>query len=482
MNALSDSIIRSWFLENRMNIFEKIYNNSSIPLQTAMLNIKAAELYIERYGKKFRELFDEFNNNQWLTESQIIERQNENLAKLISHAYKTVPYYHKIMKKNKLQPSDIKTIADLHKFPILTKNDIINNFSELISTDYKNKWSTRSGHTSGTTGTPLSIIYNIKTCVAHHAADWRQKNWAGLDYGQSYASLQGRLVVPITQNKPPFWRMNYINNQMFMSSFHLKDDNLPHYFDALEKRNIRFIEGYPSNLYILALYLNKHNQTFPMKSVLTSSETLFDFQREAIEKAFLCKIFDFYGMAERVVFATECEHHKGHHLNMDYGITEFLDSNSNHVQLGKLGNIVATGLYNYAMPLIRYKTNDSSSLKQKKCSCGRSFPLMDDVATKNESVITLPDGRLMSPSVLTHPFKPMHSIDKSQIIQEKLDELEVRIVKKPSYSLADEKLLIQGFEDRLGLSIKIVIKYVDEIPNNINGKFQWVISIIKPEF
>ena len=143
---------------------------------------------------------------------------------------------------------------------------------------------------------------------------------------------------------------------------------------------------------------------------------------------------------------------------------------------GRLGKIVATSLHNFAMPFIRYETNDSGALKTAMCPCGRGFPLMDDVTTKNESIVTLPDGRLISPSVLTHPFKPMHNVIASQIIQETVDELVVKIVKNDAYGASDEAMLLAGFRDRLGNRVRINVDYVSEIPRTQNGKFRWVIS------
>ena len=464
-----------------MALAEKIYKLSPHPLQTLFLNAYSSILYLERYGKKFWKLSEEFEANQWRPIAELEADQNEKLKKLIQHAYEHVPYYRKKMQLAKLTPKDVQSKADLYKFPLLTKDDIRNNTAALISTKYP-KYLLRSGHTSGTTGSPLQFYYDIHTCVVHHVADWRQKYWAGLEYGQPYASLQGRVIVPMSQKKPPFWRKNYLNNQLFLSSFHLHEKNLPYYFEKLRKDKIRFIEGYPSNIYILALYLLKNKETFPLSGILTSSETLFDFQREAIESTFLCPIYDFYGMAERVMFATECEAHEGHHINLDYGMTEILNSDYEPVPVGTPGKMVATSLHNFAMPLIRYETNDVCALKRSTCSCGRSFPLMDDVATKNEAIISLPDGRLISPSVLTHPFKPMHNIAASQIIQESLDLLRIKIVKRPGFSKEDENKLIHAFHERLENQIKIEIEYVDLIPKTSSGKFKWVISKVKPTF
>lgn len=464
-----------------MNISEKIYRYSPVAFQNIFLNIKAIDLYFERYGKKFWVLFEQFEKNQWLPEIDLKLLQNERLQNLISHAYQTVPYYRSRMKALKLTPNDIKKVEDLHKLPILKKEDIKKNFSALLSTAIAKKF-IRQGHTSGTTGSPLDVRYDLMTCAAHHAADWRQKKWAGLEYGQPYASLQGRVIVPLHQTKPPFWRKNYINNQLFLSSFHLKETNLQYYFDKLSKDKIRFIEGYPSTIYILALYLNKHGKIFPMQGVLTSSETLFPTQRQVIEKAFACKVYDFYGMAERVIYATECDRHEGKHLNMDYGITEFLDSNNEPVLAGSQGKIVATSIHNFGMPFIRYQTNDNCARRLKRCSCGRELPLMDDIATKNEAIVTLPDGRLISPSVLTHPFKPMHNIIESQIIQEDLDLLVVKLVVNEKFSKDEEQRLMAAFNERIGGDVTIKIEYHDSIQRTNSGKFRWVISKITPSF
>ena len=464
-----------------MDLERIFYRRAPIFLQTVMLNVKAFELYLERYGPKSRILFEQFAKNESLPYSQLLEYQNEKLKQLIRYAYENVEYYKDIMSNLKIVPSDIKGVGDLHKLPILTRGQLKNNLPKLISRSYP-KILLRHGHTSGTTGSALDLYYDINTCIVHTAAVWRQRTWAGLQVGSPYATLQGRVIVPLEQKKPPFWRKNYLNNQLFFSAFHLSERNLPYYFEKIREENIHAIEGYPSNLYILALYLIKSEHVFPMKAVLTSSETLFDYQREAIERAFQCKIFDYYGMAERAVFSSECSEHRGHHLNLDYGITEFLDSNNQPVKTGEMGKVIATSLHNFAMPLIRYQTNDSCSLKSEVCTCGRSFPLIDSVTTKNESIISLPDGRLISPSTLTHPFKPMRNVLESQIIQESIDAVTVKLVRKESFNEEDEKRLVAGLFERLGNQIKISVEYVNEIPREKNGKFRWIISKVEAKF
>lgn len=464
-----------------MSFLDKIYLSSPIFMQTLMLNTKALELYFERYGRKFNKVYEEFQKNQSLSLAEMENYQASRLRKLVHHAYETVPFYNKRFKFHGIRPQDIESVEDIKKLPILTKADINTNFNDMLSTTVSSR-QIRTGHTSGTTGTPLNVLYDIHTCVVHHAADRRQKEWAGMNWGDPYASLQGRVICPPRQSQPPFWRMNHINNQLFLSSFHLKEEYLQSYINKIKTSKIQFLEGYPSTIFTLASYLNMTKQQLPLTSVLTSSETLFDWQRTTIEKAFCCKVFDFYGMAERVIYSTECKEHCGHHLNMDYGITEFLDNDNKAVPIGVQGKIIATSLHNFAFPLIRYQTNDSCYLKEESCHCNCNFPLMGEVATKDEAIITLPDGRWISPSVLTHPFKPMINIKESQIIQKDLYNIEIMIVKKDEYNQQDEEMLLKGLHDRLGDEINIKISYISHIQKTKSGKFKWVVSSIKPNF
>lgn len=446
-----------------------------------MLNGYAIKIHRERYGKRFREKFRELQQNEWLGYEAMQEYQHNKLQLLIKHAYESVPYYRRIMDDRKLKPDDIRIANDLKKLPVLTREDVKKNARDLISTGFR-KRALIPGHTSGTTGSPLEFFWDQNMCVYNNAADWRQKNWAGLRYGERHAVLLGRMIVPRKRMRPPFWRMNYLHNQLWLSSFHMSEENLGHYVKKLRKFKPKVIEGYPSTVYILAKYLESREMSFPVTAVLTSSETLFQTQRETIERAFGCKVFDFYGLAERVIFATECDKHEGRHLNMDYGITEVLDDKGEPVREGQMGWLVGTSLHNYAMPFIRYKTNDISAILEKKCSCGRAFPLMEDVTTKAEDIVVTKDGRHISPSVLTHPFKPLHNIKISQIIQEDLDLIRIKIVKGPGYTAEDTKKLLAAFYDRVGRDMTVKVEFVKSIERTSSGKYKWVVSKVPLKF
>lgn len=456
-------------------VFQNLYNQSPAFMQTLALNAYALRIHKERYGRKYDRVRRELAETQYFSRDKIEEYQDLRLARLVQHAYRTVPYYRDLFDRHGISPKDIQSKDDLYKVPVLTREDVRSSRNRLISDEYRPQ-DLVHGHTSGTTGSPLDFFWDVNTCVYTNGVDWRQKNWAGINYGDRIAVLLGRAIVPIKARRPPFWRMNYLHNQLWLSSFHLREENLPHYVEKLRSYRPAAIEGYPSTVYILARYLLSKNITLPVTAVLTSSETLYPVQRTAIEAAFCCKVFDFYGLAERVLFATECSQHAGRHVNFEYGIVEVVDENNRPVREGHPGFVVGTSLQNFGMPFIRYRTSDVSSIKSRRCACGRDMALMEEVTTKAEDIVVTRDGRMISPSVLTHPFKPLDNIEKSQILQEDVDRIVIRIVRRPGYADSDTDKLLGAFRERVGADMRVDIEFVNDIPTTSSGKFRWVIS------
>ena len=452
------------------------YDNAPYWVQSILLNIYALGIHRERYGKPFALAFEELQKTQWFSPDQIYRYQFERLKALVKHAYETVPFYRKRYDEYGVRPEDIKELSDISRLPILTREDVRSAGDALISSRYpKNKLI--HGHTSGTTGSPLSCYWDKQTCVYNNAVDWRQKRWAGIEYGEGIAMFMGRTIVPTNKTKPPFWQVDRIHNMLWMSSFHLSKEYLPHYLKKLIQYRPAVIEGYPSTVYILARYLKKLDQKFPVKAVITSSETLLPTQRTLIEERFEAPLFDFYAMAERVAFAGQCEAHE-YHLSFEYAFNEIADTDGNPVGPDKKGYLVGTSLLNFGMPFIRYKTSDITAIKTGQCSCGRHMPRFTGVTTKEEDIVVTPEGKLISSSVLTHPFKPMDAVQESQIIQEEVDLLRIKIVRRKGYSESDSTNLIAALRQRVGLSMRIELEFVENIPRTQAGKLRWVISKI----
>ena len=456
----------------------KLYGLAPVWGQNLLLTGFATFLERERYRGRFAEFRDLLSRTEWLSRTELESYQDERLRAVVAHAYRTVPYYRRLFDRCGLKPEDIRGRADLHKIPLLTRDDIRANFDDLCSTDVPRR-QMRTGHTSGTTGTPLTVGYDRDTVWATYAVFDRHYRWAGSRMGRDgepIAVARGNVIVPLEQKSPPFWRHNRQQKQLLLSSFHMSRANLPAYFEALRDYRPAVLDGYPSTLYVLARFLQSRGETFPLRAAITSSETLYDFQRQLIEERFACRVFDYYALAERTVFSGECDHHQGHHIAMEYGCAEVVDGSGQPQPRGSAGRLAGTTLHNMAMPLLRYVSSDVTALRDRNCSCGRGLELMEDVTTKAEDILTLPDGRLISPSVLTHPFKPLDCIEGSQIVQTARDMVTVRIIPGQGYTQELTDHLVKELATRLGGDVRIDVCMVDRLETSANGKFKWVIS------
>ncbi|KKG56901.1 phenylacetate--CoA ligase family protein [Methanosarcina mazei] len=416
----------------------------------------------------------ELEKTQYYTRSELENYQNKKLKLLIKHAYENVPYYHRIFRSNNLTPEDIKSKNDLVKLPYLTKEDIRINFNDLIAKNYETR-KLQLVHTSGTTGSPLEFYWDTNVMLMENAFIRRHWSWAGFGLKDWRVTLRGNVIVPLSQKKGPFWRYNYPEKQVFFSSFHMNPDTLPEYVKEIRNISPKAIQGYPSTVYTLARYMRENDIKIPVSAVFTSSEPIYPVQREVIEDQFQCKIYDLYGLSERTAAAGQCSN-GNYHIYSEYGIIELLNNDGIITDSGEFGEIVSTGLNNYGMPLIRYKTGDGTKFRDESCECGINLSLMDPVETKLDDMILTPDGNLLSPSVLTHPFKPMVNIEKSQIIQEAKDKLIIKIVKKPGYSEKDSEILLKELHERVGFEMGIELDFVEDILRTKAGKYRWIVS------
>jgi len=457
---------------------KRLYDWTPTPVQNALLSAFSARLERQRYGGRFAEFRDLLSQSQWWDASRMGAWQDERLRAIVTHANDHVPYYRELFAQHGVRPEKFRGREDLARIPVLTRETVKQRIADLKSRRAEDL-APGHGHTSGTTGSPLSVYYSSDMITMNYAVMDRQYQWAGARLardGDRAAVVRGNVVVPLTQTRPPFWRHNRNLNQLLMSSFHLTPDNLTSYFEALREFRPKVIDGYPSSLYVLAKVLLNRDERLPLMAAITSSETLYDFQREAIEKAFECRVFDYYAAAERVIFAVECDQHQGHHLCEEYGVTEIVGEDHRPVRAGEEGLMVGTSLHNTGMPMIRYRTTDRTALKNHACRCGRPLPLMEDVTTKAEDLLRLRDGRLIPPSVLTHPFKPLDSIEASQLVQTDLDRLLIRLIPRPEYSAKDAQHLVRELKARLGDDMRVDIELVESLPRTARGKFKWVIS------
>jgi phenylacetate-CoA ligase len=286
-------------------------------------------------------------------------------------------------------------------------------------------------------------------------------------------TLRGDLVAPLERRQPPYWFYNRFDNQLLVSSRHLREPCIEAIIDEIERFSPAVMQAYPSTAFALARFLKQRGRQLRIPVVFTASEPLHRHQRELIKQRFAARVMDMYGMAERVAFATECEE-GSLHLNPDYSCVELVDEEGKPAR--DVGYIVGTTFHNLAMPLVRYRLSDRTRWVSGACRCGRRFPMIEPVTGKYEDYIYGSDGAFVSPSVLTFAFKGLQSIRQSQVAQVASGVWEVRVVPAPGFSGAEGAEIVRNIHALVDPRVDVRVVVRTEIPCTAAGKFRWVVN------
>lgn len=452
---------------------ESIYERSPIFLQNAFCSLYGLKLYKERYSSPWKKYYAQLLNSQHASIDEIRFNQTSALKAIVKQAIEHVPFYRENVKLSLSEVQGI-SLTNLHEiFPIIEKNHLRKKQEMFLSRKFDKKELIRI-NTSGTTGTPLAIYFTHNARKMNYAFFARFKNWAGIKGFEKSITLAGRIIVPYRQDSPPYWRSNKFFNNILMSSYHLSPNTLSAYVQKIKDFKPVFIDSYPSSLAAIADFIIKNKiSDVKVKTAITSSETLLAHQRELIERAFACKVYDQYGSAEQVVFACQCEQ-GSYHINPEYGLLEVLDQKGRAVPEGEIGQLVCTGFTNEAMPLIRYKIEDIGSVSAQPCACGRNFQVLKNIYGRKDDILITPEGRYVGR--LDPIFKGLSSsIRETQIIQEKSDLVNVLIVKADNFEERHAGFIVEELKKRMGTVVTYTVTYVDSIPRTNSGKFRAVI-------
>jgi len=425
-----------------------------------------------RYDREYQEIFEASINRTWLNREALHRYQSERLRAFLRIAA-TAPFW-----SNRFSDYGINIHADdlfqeIAKLPILTKQEAREHFAA-IRPKVISENDMHTCHTSGTTGSGLRFWETRRAEKERWANWWRYRSWHGVTQDTWCGYFGGRSLVPLTQQKPPFWRYNRPARQLMLSAYHLKPETAPQYIQVLRDRRIKWVHGYPSVLALLAGYTldQKLDLGNALELITFGAESVLPQQKAIIERAFKVKMRQHYGQSEAVANISECEH-GNLHVDEDYSFVEFLPIQDTL----NSAKIIGTNWTNPAFPLIRYDVGDIAALTGETCSCGRTGRLVQEIDGRKEDYIVLPDGTHIGR--LDHIFKDLINIREAQIYQKNHKEIDIRVAIGTNYNKSDEDSLIHETRKRLGDKIQIKIVYLDQIPKNSAGKLRFIVSDLK---
>jgi phenylacetate-CoA ligase len=458
---------------------ERIYDLLPIGLQNAAVSIQGWQFHRDRYrSRSFAETAPLLEQNEKLSRSDLMELQFREFRAFAEHCYEKSPYYRQLWDARRVRPGDIKSAEDIRSVPIVLKQDLRGRTIEFF-TERIHRGMT-AAHTSGTTGSPLTVYFSREDVGKRHAFLDRSRRWAGVRIGMRRATFTGRSIIPQSQRRPPYWRHNCAGNQLLLSSYHLSMENLPAYLEAMEEFQPEILDGYPSAIHIVAEHALRSGriQTVRPHAILVSAETVLAHQRGAIEEAFGAKLYNQYASSEGAPFVSECKRGRLH-VHSDSGLVEILDPEGNPALPGQTGQMVVTSFTTRVVPLLRFAIGDLAIRggEERACECGLPFPTVEAIIGRVDDMLYTPDrgyvGRLDT------VFKSVpNSIIEAQILQTSLEKIVLRIVPDPSrYRPEHSERIVEEMRKRLGPMVTIQVEEVHEIPRSANGKMRPVVNL-----
>ena len=267
---------------------------------------------------------------------------------------------------------------------------------------------------------------------------------------------------------------------MALNPIQLSYSNIDKFLLSISKYKPYFLKGSPSSIYTFAILLKeKKCCDISFRAIFTTGESLFPYQKKKIEEIFHCKIADSYGHMERTVAICQCPFGR-YHINSDYGILE-IDKDKNMPSLGIIaGNVIGTSLYNFTMPLIRYKVGDMIEMfadNKVRCECGRGLPVCNKLAGRGQDVIITPDGRMLSNIFIL--FDIIKGALWVQIVQQQADMLKVKLIKGDYFSSSSMEEFLKRLKEIVGTGFRVEIEYLSKnmLGTLLAQKYKPVVSI-----
>jgi phenylacetate-CoA ligase len=459
---------------------EQIYRHLPVWAQNAGISLYGIPYRRERLGGVFEKTVAELRERDHWAASRMRDFVEEKLQEMLLSAFKESPYYSQKWRAAGLVHKDLERmkLSDLCKVPLTPKRDLVGNPNLFVLRSAANR-NLHRYYSSGSTGTPVTVIVSSEDHQRFTAArEARSFGWAGTSLRRPRAMIGGRMVVPTAESRPPFYRYNQAERQVYFSAFHISARTLNNYLNGFHRYRPEVMTGYAHSYYTLASMMQEAGLRLEYEpaALILGSEKQTPHMKSVIELAFRARPYEEYGAVENCVLATECEA-GSLHISPDVGIVEILDENDMPVPKGRAGRIVCTGMLSRTQPLIRYEIGDVGAFSTTPCLCGRDhLPVLRELLGRIQDVVVGRDGRQMVEFLGL--FINLPHVLEGQVIQEELDLIRVRLVARSGFSGREEALIRRRLEERLG-KMQIEVECVKEIERTQQGKFPGVISRIK---
>lgn len=388
-------------------------------------------------------------SKECMSRDEMEHLQSSRLVKQVNYVYHNVEYYRKKMQAAGLEPGDIRGIEDITKLPFTTKDDLRNTYpcglfavprSEVV----------RIHASSGTTGKATVVGYTRRDievwseCVSRvlAMADIGKNDTVQVSYG--YGLFTGGLGA------------HYGVENVGATVVPLSTGNTKKQLTMMKDLGVTAIMCTPSYLMYLTESIEEQGilNELQLKSAVCGAEPWTEEMRNQIESRLHIKAHDIYGLSEIMGpgVAGDCVYHKGLHINEDHFLPEIISADTlTPIGDGEIGELVFTTLTKEALPLIRYRTKDLTSITHGKCECGRTTARLSRFVGRSDDMLII-RGVNVFPSQVEAALLEMGEVSPNYLMivdrVNNLDTLEVLVE-------VDEKFFSDEIKELENLTKKI---------------------------
>jgi phenylacetate-CoA ligase len=415
--------------------------------------------------------------SQWWDRARLEALRDGKLARLVEHAHRSSPHYRRMMDEHGVRPADVRGVGDLHRLPVLTR-EILREHADALR--FREDVPVEVGATGGTTGAPMRVVRDRAGSVWQRACYWRGLGWGGLHLGDPFVQLFGG-TLGVTRPRRMDRLKSWFSGKHFLPAFEVSPATAARFLEAIRASGARHLVGYTSAVYLLASHAERTGLRVQLESVFPTAEPLLDGWRETIARAFGARILPYYGCGEIQSLGYTCPDapEPTYHTCDEHSVLE-VETPGGGAALAGTGPLLVTDLDNHAMPMLRYRNGDAGAVAGPGCACGRALCRLLRIDGRVNDVLYTTAGVAISGAIGPHAFKMVEGVEQFQIVQRRMGQVSIRVVRLPGYRPDVEEARIgHVFRQHLGADAEIAIEYVASIPRTAAGKARFIINEVR---
>ena len=445
----------------------------------ARTNFRIQERLLGR--RTFSFLRDLERTQHWPRE-RLQELQLERLQQITRHAYEKTEYWRSVMKRMGLTPRDIRSLEDLQKFPLLSKETVRAERERMVDRAGRRRLSLV--RTSGSTNEALQFYTDSHREAQINASRIRGHRWIGVDKGDREMYFWGSPIELSKQDRIKRLRDGLVNDGL-TNGFEINPELVRQYFDFWMRWRPKCIFGYPNSLMLMALMARSQNLDLRalgargLTAICTTAEMLTEIDRQKISEGFGVPVFDSYGLREVGLIGHECRNQVMHTMD-DQLLLETIDPQTLEPS-DREGELVVTNLFSGVMPMIRYRTGDMVTLASEPCSCGLGLNGIKISGGRIADFVVTSDGRWIPGYAFIYICRTVPGVVKFQVQQDQAGSVRVLLAVDDQFAQDGVEQITKLSRTRLRSRDQVTVEVVDDIQPGNSGKYRPVISRVAEE-